>query len=258
VNQMPEEAWRALDVEYDDPYMNLAVEEAIPRKVGEGKVPNTVRFWRNLNAVVIGYFQSAKLEVNFEACKNLGTIIARRFTGGGAVYQDRGNLNYAISIRKGHQLIPEDLSETFKILSSGVVEGLRMLGLNAKFKPLNDIQISGRKVSGAAGSMRWGTVFHHGSILISSNLSILSKVLTAPNRRLKDKHVRSVRKTVTTISDELGRDISVDEVKEKLRNGIEKAYKIKLVDGILTREEEILAEELFQSKYSRDVWNLGR
>lgn len=254
---MPEEAWRALDLEYDDPYMNLAVEEAIPRKVGEGKVPNTVRFWRNSNAVVIGCFQSAKLEVNFEACKNFGTTILRRFTGGGAVYQDHGSLNYAISIRKGHLLIPNDLSETYRILSSGAVEGLRMLGLNTKFKPLNDIQINGRKVSGAAGSMRWGTVFHHGSILVNSNLSILSKVLRSPDRRLEDKHVQSVRKTVTTIRDELGRDISVDEVKEKLRKGIEKAYKIRLVDGILTREEELLAEELLQSKYSREIWNLG-
>ena len=255
---MPKEAWRILDLEYPDPYMNLAVEEAIPRKVGEGKVPNTVRFWRNLNAVVIGYFQSAKLEVNFEACRSLGITISRRFTGGGAVYQDQGNLNYAISIRKGHRLIPEDLLETFKILSSGAVEGLRMLGLNAEFKPLSDIQIDGRKVSGAAGSMRWGTVFHHGSILISSDLSILSRVLSAPDRRLKVEHVRSVRKTVTTIRDELGRDISVDDVKEKLRMGIEKAYKIKLVDGTLTRKEELLAEELFQSKYSTEIWNLGR
>jgi len=245
-------------VEYDDPYMNLAVEETIPRKVGEGKVPNTVRFWRNSNAVVIGYFQSAKLEVNIEACENFGTTVSRRFTGGGAVYQDHGNLNYAISIRKGHPLIPEDLSETFRILSSGAVEGLRMLGLNAEFKPLNDIQINGRKVSGAAGSIRWGTVFHHGSILVSSNLSVLSKVLSAPNRRLKDKHVRSVRKTVTTIRDEIGRDVSVDEVKEKLKKGIEKAYKIKLVDSVLTSEEERLAEELFQGKYSRKGWNLGR
>ncbi len=255
---MPEESWRFLDVEYDDPYMNLAIEEAIPRKVGEGKVQNTVRFWRNLNAVVIGYFQSAKLEVDFQACKNFGTAITRRFTGGGAVYQDHGNLNYAISIRRGHPLIPKDLSETFKALSSGAVEGLRMLGLNANFKPLNDIQINGRKVSGAAGSIRWGTVFHHGSILISSNLNVLSKVLSASTGTGEDKHVRSVWQTVTNIRDELGQDISVGEVKEKLRKGIEKAHGIRLVDGILTKEEESLAEELFQSKYSREEWNLGR
>jgi len=258
VDHVLEEAWRSLNVEYDDPYMNLAVEEAIARKVGEGKVPNTVRFWRNLNAVVIGYFQSVELEVNLEACENFGTTISRRFTGGGAVYQDHGNLNYAISIRKGHPLIPEDLTETFKILSSGTVEGLRMLGLKAEFKPLNDIQINGRKVSGAAGSIRWGTVFHHGSILVSSNLNILSKVLDAPNGRLEDKHVRSARRTVTTVRDELRRGISIDEVKEKIRKGIEEAYGIRLIEGILMKEEELLAEELLQGKYSTRDWNLGR
>jgi len=130
--------------------------------------------------------------------------------------------------------------------------------LNANFKLLNDIQINGRKVSGAAGSIRWGTVFHHGSILISSNLNVLSKVLSASTGTGKDKHVRSVWQTVTNIRDELGQDISVGEVKEKLRKGIEKAHGIRLVDGILTKEEGSLAEELFQSKYSREEWNLGR
>src|SRR5947199_6334129 len=92
------ETWRLVDHEYrDNPSMNLAVEEAIPRMVGEGKAPSTVRFWHNSNTIVIGCFQSAKLEVNMQACKETGTEIVRRFTGGGAVYHDSGNLNYAIS-----------------------------------------------------------------------------------------------------------------------------------------------------------------
>jgi len=94
------ETWRLLDVEYrDDPFMNMSVEEAIPREVGEGKAPNTVRFWHNSNTIVLGCFQSATLEVNFDACKETGTTVVRRFTGGGAVYHDAGNLNYAVSLK---------------------------------------------------------------------------------------------------------------------------------------------------------------
>src|SRR5213594_1730538 len=75
---MPE-TWRLVDVEFrDDPFMNLAIEEAIPRTVGFGKVPNTVRFWHNSNTIVLGCFQSASLEVNFEACKELGTDVVAR------------------------------------------------------------------------------------------------------------------------------------------------------------------------------------
>lgn len=249
-----------VDVEFrDDPFMNLAIEEAIPRTVGLGKVPNTVRFWHNSNTIVIGCFQSASLEVNFEACKELGTNIVRRFTGGGAVYHDGGNLNYSISLKRGHPLIPsDDLQVAFQRLSEGTVQGLRALRVNAEFQPINDIQVNGLKVSGAAGSIRWGTVFHHGCILVGSDLSVLAKVLNVPQVKLADKRVSSVRKRVTTIRDELGRDVSTDEVKNSIAKGIEIAYNVRLQKDDLTGEELALAKELYYEKYSRAEWNLGR
>src|SRR5439155_1417402 len=101
------------DLEYrDDPFMNMSVEEAIPRAVGEGKALNTVRFWHNSNTIVLGCFQSAPLEVNFDACQETGTTVVRRFTGGGAVYHDAGNLNYAISLKKGHRSVNRELVQS--------------------------------------------------------------------------------------------------------------------------------------------------
>ncbi len=252
------ETWRLVDVEYrDNPFMNLAVEEAIPRLVGEGKSPSSVRFWHNSNTIVIGCFQSARLEVNVEACKETKTEIVRRFTGGGAVYHDNGNLNYAISLRKGDRLVPEgNLQLVFQKLSEGTVEGLRKLGVKAEFQPVNDIQVDGKKVSGAAGSIRWNSVFHHGCILVNSDLSILGKVLNVPKAKLEDRHVASVQKRVTTVRDELGRDISTREVRDAIVDGIESCYGVRVEAGNLTREELGLAEELYQTKYSRLEWNL--
>jgi len=153
--------------------------------------------------------------VNFEACKETGTQVVRRFTGGGAVYHDSGNLNYAISLRKGHPLVPEaDLQSVFRRLSEGAVQGLRSLGVRAEFQTINDIQVDGKKVSGAAGSIRWGTIFHHGCILVASDLAILGKVLNVPKVKLADKHVVSVQKRVTTVRDELSRDVTTREVRD--------------------------------------------
>ena len=253
------ETWRLLDVEYrNDPFLNLAVEESIPRIVGTGKAPNTVRFWHNSNTIVLGCFQSAELEVDFEACKATGTQIVRRFTGGGAVYHDAGNLNYAISLKKGHKLVPsDDLQSVFQEMSVGAVKGLRNIGVNAEFQPINDIQVNGKKVSGAAGSIRWNTIFHHGCILVSSDLAILGKVLKVPNVKLASKHVPSVQKRVTTIRDEAGRNITTKEVRDAIISGIEQSYKVKLVEGSLTVEEETLAKQLYEDKYSKSSWNLA-
>ena len=192
-----------------------------------------------------------------EACKETKTKIVRRFTGGGAVYHDSGNLNYAISLRKGHPLIPEmNLQSVFEKLSEGAVEGLQNLGVKAEFQPVNDIQVEGKKVSGAAGSIRWNAVFHHGCILVGSDLSILGKVLNVPQVKLEDRHVASVQKRVTTVRDELGRDVSTSEVRDAIVDGIESCYGVGVEPGVLTREELGMAEELYQTKYSRLEWNL--
>jgi lipoate-protein ligase A len=251
------ETWRLVDVEYrDNPFMNMAVEEAIPRVVGEGKAPSTVRFWHNSNTIVIGCFQSARLEVNMDACKETGAQIVRRFTGGGAVFHDSGNLNYAISLRKGHRLVPDqNLQSVFQKLSEGAVAGLRRIDVKAEFQPVNDIQVEGKKVSGAAGSIRWNSVFHHGCILVNSDLSILGRVLNVPRAKLEDRHVASVQKRVTTIRDELGREISTGEVRDAIVDGIESCYGVRVEPGDLMKEELALAEELYQTKYSRLEWN---
>jgi len=254
------EAWRLIDLEYrDDPFMNLAVEEAIPRFVGQGKAPSTVRFWHNSNTIVLGCFQSVELEVNFEACKETSTQVVRRFTGGGAVYHDAGNLNYAISLTNKHQLVQQaDLQAVFRRLSEGAVQGLQELGVRAEFEPINDIQVDGKKVSGAAGSIRWGAVFHHGCILVSSDLAILGKVLKVPRAKLADKHVASVQKRVTTVRDELNRDVTTDEVRDAVVRGIETCYGVTLQEGELSNQELALAKELYGSKYSSVGWNFGR
>ena len=185
--------------------------------------------------------------------------MVRRFTGGGAVYHDAGNLNYAISLKRGHPLVPDaDLQSVFKKLSEGAVEGLRGLGVKAEFQPINDIQVEGKKVSGAAGSIRWGTVFHHGCILVSSDLAILGRVLNVPHLKLADRHVASVQKRVTTVRDELGKDVATRDVRDGIVRGIENSYNVRLEDGALTRSELSTAKELYDTKYSKSTWNLEK
>lgn len=250
-----QETWRLLDVEFEDPYMNMAVDEAVAREVGEIKSPSTLRFWRNFNAVVIGAFQDPRAEVNFESCRKHGTILVRRFTGGGAVYHDEGNMNLAISVPTSHRLVKDDILDTFRDLSLGFLEGLKYLGVkDAKWEYGNCISINGLKISGFAGAMKWNTFFCHGSILLASNINRLQEVLRS-SESTDETYVRSVRRAVTTVRKEIDKMVSMTDLKMAIRKGFEDALGIALVDGTLSSKEHHVARKLYQNKYSTSKWN---
>ena len=123
------EKWRLLEVEYPDRAgLNLAIDEALLYKTAENKSPPVVRFWRNRNAVVIGYSQCVEAEVNLELCHTLNVEIVRRITGGGAVYHDLGNLNYSIVVDSNHPLVKGlNIQDSYRIFLSGVIECLSLI-----------------------------------------------------------------------------------------------------------------------------------
>lgn len=246
---MVNKRWRLLDLEFSDPFMNLAVEEAIPRALGKGITSfSTLRFWRNPNTIVIGRFQNQRSEVNFHACKKYGTNIVRRFTGGGAVYQDLGNLNYAISISRDNPLVTNDILETSEILSQGIMNGLALLGIRAKYKRPNGLFVGDRKISGSAGAVKWGIFFHHGTLLVNSNLKVLSEVLSFQQDGLGKSYVHSVPHLTTSLENELKKEISIENVKDSLIKGFRETYHIDFVKGDLLREEKELAKNLYSGR----------
>lgn len=247
-----------LEVEWpEDPYYNLAIEEAVARAVGEGIAPTTLRFWRNDNAIVIGAFQCVSLEVRLEECVKYGVKVVRRFTGGGAVYHDIRNLNYAISFKRPSPIPSDDVLGGYHVVGEAVIAGLEKLGVKAEFVPVNDIQISGRKISGMAGTLTRNLLFIHGCLLVGSNIEILSRVLNVPKEKLEAKGAESVRARVTTLRDELNCEISIDEVKRALLKGFEEVFNAEFTPGELTSWEENEAEHLYRSKYLTINWNLG-
>jgi len=249
---------RLLDLEYSDPYMNLALEEAIFKMIDEGKSKNTLRLWRNFSAVVIGRFQCVSLEVNEEACKRYRIPIIRRITGGGAVYHDEGNLNYSIFLEKNNSIYSFKIQEMFKKSSLAIIECLNKLGLNASYSYPNSVEVLGKKISGAAGAVMHNSLLQHGSILLDSNLKILNEVLSPKNPSIKSKKfVRSVKKPVTTISKELGRKVSMNSFKKMLIESFKRIYGFRLEPSNLTEEEEKLARKLYLEKYSSLEWNIN-
>ena len=251
------ETWRLLDTETSNlAAMNLSIEEAIFLAKIHQKVPSTVRFWRNRRSVVIGYSQNVEAEVNLKLCTDEGIEIVRRFSGGGAVYQDLGNLNYTLVLGADHPIVESlDIRESYRVLTTGIVEGLKELGIDLVFDPPSDLLAGKRKVSGNAQSRKRRTILHHGTLLVKADLHLLAEVLNAKGEGPKNNKITSKQKPVTNLADEIERHLAMQEVKQALHRGFERALSVKLVRRQLSPEEEESAQTFYAKKYSRREWN---
>ena len=254
------EKWRLLDTGLRDAFYNMALDEAIAIARSKKLVPNTLRFFRwEPSAVSIGYFQSMEEEVDIEACNRLGIDYVRRRTGGGAVYHDRdGELTYSLIVNEDHPLISRDFQKTYETLCSGIVRGLRILGVPAEFKPINDIIVDGKKISGNAQTRSMNVVHQHGTILRDVDPTLMFTVLKVPSEKIRDKMIKSVKERVTSAEDYLKREVSFEELKNALIRGFEETFNIKLVPGEVTDFEEQTAIKLKMEKYSTREWNFKR
>jgi lipoate-protein ligase A len=245
--------WRLLPMRIDDATMSMAIDESLLKLNSQGDSPNTVRFWRWVPSTVsIGCFQRADLEVDFDAARRYGVDVVRRITGGGAVFHDHGGeLTYSVVCGQG--CVPDDIIKSYELVCGGLVGGFQRLGLQAEFKPINDVQVDGKKISGSAQTRRWGSVLQHGTVLVDPDLRLMFELLKVSPEKISDKFISSVYERVTTVAIELGRKPGFDEVRGAMIDGFAGALGVTLVEGELTQEELELAGVL-KSKYASNEW----
>lgn len=197
-----------------DPYLNLAIEEYL----FDTSRDDVFILWQNSPTVVIGKNQNAHSEINEEYLKKNNILVARRITGGGAVYHDLGNLNYTFISGQRSEGID------FKYFTKPITDALFSLGIKAELSGRNDIMIDDKKISGNAQHTKNGRVLHHGTLLFDSDLSVLSSVLNVDEEKIKAKALKSTRSRVTNIKPFLGSSITVEDFIDKIENFVFESY----------------------------------
>lgn len=240
----------------------MAIDEAAFRARIENAVPNTLRLYRwKPSAVSVGRFQKVENEVQLDNCRKSGVDVVRRITGGGTVYHDSENeVTYSVVVSK-RDLQTEDIAEVYARIYAGLAEALKTLGASADFckgdaKTCPNLTVKGRKISGSAQSHRKGVVLQHGTLLVEVDLERMFTLLRVPWAKTCMEVVGVARRKITSIRNEVGRDVSVDEVNQALVQGFRTALNIDLIKGELTEYELELAEKLRGSKYATEDWNL--
>lgn len=173
-----------------DPHANLAMEEAMLRGLPEGGA--ILFLWQNAHTVVIGSGQNAWRECDTRLLEAEGGTLARRSSGGGAVYHDLGNLNFSFIVPRAEYDVDRQLTV--------VMNAVRACGLNAEKTGRNDLTIDGRKFSGNAFRMMKESALHHGTLLIDSDMAKVARYLTPDQDKLKAKGVKSVSSRVVNLN----------------------------------------------------------
>jgi len=227
-------------------YFNLAYEEYLLKNSSYDEV--TLFLWQSKNAVVIGSNQNPWKECNIEKLKEDNVVLARRLSGGGAVYHDKGNLNFTFVM--GNKLYDE--KKQLKV----IIDALTEYNIKAEFSGRNDILVNGRKVSGNAYFFDENKSFHHGTLLIDEDVTKLPEYLTVSTKKLKSKGIDSVVSRVINLKD-INNTISVDSVKDSLKKSFKRIYGDFSFSTINENFKEDSVFSPIYSKYSSDEWIYG-
>lgn len=278
---MEKEIWRFIDSGRQDPAFNMALDEALLYWHSENKIPPTIRFYGwNPPTLSVGYFQNIEKEINLDAVKKHGLGFVRRPTGGRGVLHDQ-ELTYSVIVSEEHPEMPKTVTEAYRVISEGILEGFRELGLDAYFaiprtekekqslKNLRssvcfdapswyELVVEGRKVAGSAQTRQKGVILQHGSILLDLDEDKLFDLFIYKNDRLRERMQRNFKQKAVAINELAKEKITIEEASKAFKKGFEKGLNIHLEPYELTEEETEFVADLARTKYAADEWNYRR
>ena len=249
--------WRFLDTGRRRAHENIALDYALLRGRATGS-PNTVRLMQfSSPSALIGYHQTVTQEIREGFCRENGIDINRRITGGGAILFDKSQLGWEVIASReefGHGM--EQINER---ISQAVILALKKFGLDAEFRPRNDIEIEGRKISGLGGIFdeeNKEVFLLQGTLLMDFDVVTMLKALRIPTEKLADKEIDRAQERVTWMKKELGYLPEIEAVKEAIREGFETVLGKRLEESGLSDQERRIYREKAREFSSASWLNL--
>ncbi|MGG4549408.1 biotin/lipoate A/B protein ligase family protein [Rossellomorea marisflavi] len=278
---MEKEIWRFIDSGHCSPSFNMALDEALLDWHSEGKIPPTIRFYGWDPATLsIGYFQKVEKEINMENVKKHNLGFVRRPTGGRGVLHEH-ELTYSVIVSEDHPDMPKTVTEAYRVISEGILQGFRALGLEAYFavpktaeereglkNPRSavcfdapswyELVVEGRKVAGSAQTRQKGVILQHGSILLDLDEDKLFSLFHYPNDRVKERMQRAFKSKAVAMNEISAEPVTMEMAKDAFKKGFEDGLGIGLEPYELSPEETQYVEKLAKERYESDEWNYKR
>ena len=254
---------RFIDTEFNDASTNMAIDEALALNCS---IPILRIYQWKPAAISIGYNQNIQKEINIDYRKKNKIDIVRRLTGGKAIFHDK-ELTYSFILSENLNLLPKDIVGSYKIIAQALVITLKKIGLNAEIKKQKEkiatpicfnssnwyeLTVNNKKISGSAQRRFDGKILQHGPIIIDFDYEKNSLLFNSDN---EIDNINNLKKRITSLKNELNKNIDIKELKEAIKDGFKKNFNFNIIDDSLTKEELLLAEKLRKEKYETDEWN---
>ncbi len=244
--------FRIIDTGVREGRANIAFDPALIELRQQERVPDTIRFMRFPPTALIGRHQDLSREVDLEFCAAEGIGVVRRVTGGGAIYLDEGQLGWELVFHRASLGIPS-LPDLSAAICNAAAAGLRELGVHAKFRPRNDIEVDGRKISGTGGFFDGDVLIYQGTVLVDMNAAQMVRALNIPEAKIARHELDSAEQRVVTLKELLGEELpDMETIKAALIGGFQEGLGLSAEPGEITALEEALAQQYFDEEIGSD------
>lgn len=244
--------FRLIDSGVDECRKQMAFDQALIDNHKQDKIPDTIRFLQFPPSVLIGRHQAISQELNLEACKKAGVGIGRRITGGGALYLDEGQFGWELVFHR-NTLGLSDLGQLAQEICTAAAAGLSKLGIDVRYRPRNDLEVDGKKISGTGGFFDGDTLFYQGTTLYDMDAQKMASLLNIPAAKLEKRGQTSAAQRVTTLKQLFdGSPPPIDEVKAALLEGFNENLGIVAEPGPIEDFETELAQQIYDEEIGTD------
>jgi lipoate---protein ligase len=236
----------------------MALDNIILEEVSSGHSPATFRFLQfERAAVLVGYNQDTNLEIRADFCQAHNIDINRRITGGGALLFQPSALGWEIFTATGVPPLTGSYEKVLETICSTAARALSRTGIDAKFRPRNDIETNGRKISGTGGAFVSGAMMFQGTVLIENEIELFLKALRVPSEKLKKREIESLMQRICFLNDIVESPVNANDLKEIFIDEFSETLGLNFyTDGLTNRESRRLREEI--TFYSSPDWVYSR
>ncbi|TAK63250.1 MAG: lipoate--protein ligase family protein [Dehalococcoidia bacterium] len=251
--------WRLITESGVSASFGLAADEYLLGSVARGGVPALRLYTYRSHVALVGRFQNIEAELRLHECRRIGAEISRRPTGGGAIIMGEDQLGLALVIPPDGDHADASPADLFPRYAAPVIDALRTFGVEAAFRPKNDVEVAGKKIAGLGVYIDDdGTLLFHASTLVDLDVRLMLSLLNITQEKISDKHIATFEERLTTVRRAAGRAVAVDDVRAAVAASFERAFGLTLEPQPFTGVELRAIGELEAERYANAEWIFAR